>query len=141
MVLKIKKLHPDAKLPCYANSGDAGLDIYSVEDVEINPGERKMISTGISLAIPKGCVGLIWDKSGMAAKHGLKSMAGVIDTGFRGELKVVLHNLSEEKFSVEKGKKVAQMLIQPIHQKEVVEVSELDETQRGIGAWGSTGLN
>lgn len=141
MTIKIKKLSEDAIPPKYANPRDAGMDFYSNEEITINPNERRLISTGISMAIPEGYVGLIWDKSGLASKHGLKTMAGVIDAGYRGEIKILVHNLSEQEYKVEKGKKIAQMLIQPITQKQLLEVEDLDQTERGEGGFGSTGLN
>ncbi len=140
MTIKIKKISSDAKLPQYANEHDAGMDFFSNEECIIKPGERKLLSTGISMAIPQGQVGLIWDKSGLAVKHGLKTMAGVVDSGYRGEIKIVVHNLSDKDYLVEKGNKIAQMLIQRIEQKELLEVEELDETQRGEGGFGSSGL-
>ncbi len=139
MTLKAKKLHPDALLPKYALANDAGMDFYANETLVLPPQERKLVSTGIALAIPQGYVGLIWDKSGIALKHGLKVMAGVIDSGYRGEIKILLHNLSSQPFTIERGKKIAQMLIQPIERKNIVEVDELDETPRGEGGFGSTG--
>jgi len=141
MTIKIKKLHPQAILPKYACANDAGMDFYSLENEIINPGERKLIPTGIAMAIPPGYVGLIWDKSGIASKHGIKTMGGVIDSGYRGEIRIVLHNLSNQPFPIEKGMKIAQMLIQPVEQKKIVEVEELDETSRGEGGFGSTGLH
>lgn len=139
-MLRIKKLHPEAVLPKYSRAGDAGLDLHAVENIVIPPQERKLIATGIAMAIPDGYAGLIWDRSGMAAKHGLKSMGGVIDSNYRGELAVVLHNLSAEPFTVEKGMRIAQLLIQPVQKKEIVEVEELDEnTERGIEGFGSSG--
>ena len=140
MTIKIKKISSDAKLPQYANEHDAGMDFFSNEECIIKPGERKLLSTGISMAIPQGQVGLICDKSGLAVKHGLKTMAGVVDSGYRGEIKIVVHNLSDKDYLVEKGNKIAQMLIQRIEQKELLEVEELDETQRGEGGFGSSGL-
>jgi dUTP pyrophosphatase len=140
MTIKIKKLHPEAKLPQYANPNDAGMDFYANETIIINPNDRKLISTGISLAIPHGYVGLIWDKSGIASKHGIKTMAGVVDSSYRGEIKVLLHNLSENNYVVEKGNKIAQMLIQPVEQRQIKEVETLEETERGSGGFGSTGI-
>ncbi|MFH1275845.1 MAG: dUTP diphosphatase [Candidatus Woesearchaeota archaeon] len=141
MVIKIKRIDSEAILPKYACENDAGMDFFSTETILLQPNERKLISTGISMAIPLGYVGLIWDKSGIANKHGIKTMAGVIDSGYRGEVKILLHNLSTESFLIEKGHKIAQMLIQPITQKEIVEVEELDlDTERGEGGFGSTGL-
>ena len=140
MQVKIKKLDPGAKVPCYACLGDAGMDFYSNEEVVLAPNERKLISTGVSMAIPEGFVGLVWDKSGLAAKHGLKTMAGVIDSGYRGEVRILVHNLSQNDYVVGKGSKIAQMLIQAVEQKEIVEVEELSETERGTGGFGSTGI-
>ena len=140
MVIKIKKLSENVILPKFANPGDAGMDFYANETINLQPNERKLVSTGISMAIPKGYVGLIWDKSGLASKHGLKTMAGVIDSGYRGEIKILILNLSNESYVIESGKKIAQMLIQPIEQKEIIEVNDLDETYRGDGGFGSTGL-
>ena len=139
-MIKIKKLSEEAKVPNYANPGDAGMDFYSNEEVILEPNQRKLISTGISMAIPEGYVGLFWDKSGIASKFGIKTMAGVIDSGYRGEIKILLHNLSTEKFEVKKGMKIAQMLIQPVEQKQIIEVDLLDQTERGEGGFGSTGL-
>lgn len=136
----VKKIHEDAVAPSYAHEGDAGMDLFSKEEIVLKPGERKVIGTGIAMAIPIGHVGLIWDKSGLAAKYGLKTMAGVVDSGYRGEVGVVLHNLSDKEYLVEKNSKIAQMLIQPVHSNQVIEVEDLDETARGDGGWGSTGL-
>ena len=140
MTIKIKRLVQDAKLPQYANENDAGMDFFSNEEHLLKPGERKAVSTGISMAIPAGFVGLIRDKSGIAFKHGLKTMAGVVDSGYRGEVKIVIKNLSDKDYLIEKGNKIAQMLIQPIVQKELLEVTDLDDTQRGEGGFGSSGL-
>ena len=139
MTLKIKKLHPEAVLPRYGREGDAGLDLSATESVIIPPSERRTVATGIAIAIPSGSVGLIWDRSGLAAKQGIKSMGGVIDANYRGEIKVILHNLSKEPFTVEKGMRIAQLLIQPVQQKEIVEVQELEETERNEQGFGSTG--
>ena len=128
------------ELPKYANIGDAGMDIYSVENVIIAPGKRVLVSTGITTEIPEGYVALIWDKSGLAAKSGIKTMAGVIDCNYRGEWKIVLFNTSENNYEVKKGEKIAQALIQPVASPEIEEVSELSDTSRGKGSFGSTGL-
>ena len=138
MTLKIKKLSATAILPKYAHPHDAGMDLYASETVVILPQERTLIPTGIALSIPIGYVGLIWDKSGIATKHGLKTMAGVIDSGYRGEVKILLHNLSQQSYTIEAGTKIAQMLIQPVEQKQIVEVEELAETERGEQGFGST---
>ena len=140
MTIKVKRLHPDAILPKYIRPQDAAMDLYSCESITIPPHQRVMVPTGLAMAIPSGFVGLIWDRSGMAANHGIKSMGGVIDSDYRGEIKVILHNLTDTPFSVEKGMRIAQMLIQEVHQKEIVEVTELDETVRGKEGFGSSGL-
>lgn len=139
MKLKIKKLNPEAMLPTYANSDDAGFDLNSIENIEIKVGERVQVPTGIAMEIPEGHVGLIWDKSGLSHKHGLKTLGGVIDSGYRGEIKVGIINLSDEVYTLEKGHKVAQMIIQEKVLMEIEEVEELEESQRGVGAFGSTG--
>jgi len=140
MTIPIKKLSASAKLPSYSHPDDAGLDLYSAETTTILPQERKLISTGIAMAIPAGYVGLVWDKSGIAAKHGLKTMAGVIDAGYRGEVKILVHNLSTKPYTVEAGSKFAQLLIQPVEQRQIVEVEELDDTTRGEKGFGSSGV-
>ncbi len=139
-MIQIKKVSPTAVLPKYQRPGDAGLDLHADVDMIINPRERKLIPTGISMAIPQGYVGLIWDRSGLAAKSGLKTGGGVIDSNYRGEIGVVIHNFSQESFKVEKGMRIAQMLIQPVEQREIVEVEELESSSRGENGFGSTGL-
>ncbi len=139
--LKVKRLREDAILPKYAHEGDAGLDVYSCEDAVLKAGERAMISTGISCEFPEGYVALVWDKSGLASKNGIKTMAGVIDCHYRGEWKIVLLNTSKEDIEIKKGQKIAQVLIQRIEKAEVKEVEELSDTTRGEGGFGSTGLN
>ncbi|HLC89064.1 MAG TPA: dUTP diphosphatase, partial [Candidatus Nanoarchaeia archaeon] len=138
--LRVKKLTPSAILPKYANLNDAGMDLYASETIILPPQERKLIPTGIAMAIPPGYAGIIWDKSGLAAKHGIKTMGGVIDAGYRGEIKILVCNLSDTSYTFEKGTKVAQMLIQPVEQNKIVEVKELEETGRGKGGFGSTGI-
>ena len=140
MKLEVKKLDSRAKLPSYAHPGDAGLDFFALEDCVVRAGERQAdIRTGVSIAIPQGYVGLFWDKSGLAARHGLKVMAGVIDSGYRGELLLTLLNTSDTDYRFKAGDKVMQLLVQPVQSVEVVEVTELSETPRGAGAFGSTG--
>lgn len=138
MEMKVKKIHKDATLPCYGHVGDAGLDLFSVMECVLKGGEARAISTGIQVAIPDGYVGLIWDKSGISLKN-IHRLAGVVDSGYRGEIKIVLTNLSTEAFSIEKGMKIAQMLIQPIIKVKVVDSEVLDETTRGENGFGSTG--
>jgi len=139
-MIKVKKLDSNAVLPQYAHPGDAGMDFYANEEIVVKGGERSLVHTGISVAIPEGYVGLFWEKSGLAMNHGIRTMAGVIDAGYRGEIKILLRNTSSDDFKVEKGMKIAQLLIQPVESKRVVEVEELDETARGEGGFGSTGL-
>jgi len=140
MQLKIKKLHPDARIPTYAHEGDAGMDLYAIDSILVKGnGGRASVGTGLSFEIPHGYVGLIWEKSGLSHKHGLKTFGGVIDAGYRGEVNVGLINLSPEDYLFEKGHKVAQMLIQKIEHPEIVETTELSATSRGEGGFGSTG--
>jgi dUTP pyrophosphatase len=136
--LKVKRIHEDAKLPIYQHKGDAGLDIFSSVDCVLEKGETKPVPSGIKVAIPEGYVGLIWDKSGISLK-GIHRLAGVVDSGYRGEVKVVMVNLGDEPFVIEKGMKIAQLLIQPVNEVEVLEVEELEETLRGQKGFGSTG--
>lgn len=137
--LKIKRFRKDAKIPQYAHMGDAGLDLYAVEDVTLAPNGRAGVPTGIAMEIPEGHVGLIWDKSGLSIKHGLKTLGGVVDSGYRGEVLVGIMNLSDTAYTIHKGEKVAQMIIQKKENIEVEEVSELSDTARGEGGFGSTG--
>lgn len=139
ITLKIKKLRPDVKIPRYAQPGDACMDLFTAEPFELEPGERRSIPLGFAIEIPEGYVGLIWDKSGLSHKYGIKTFGGVIDSGYRGEWHVGVVNLSDQFFSFEKGHKVAQFLIQKVEQAEFKEVEELSETERGSGGLGSTG--
>lgn len=140
MKLLTEKLDKGAKLPRYAMPGDAGMDIFSNEEKILKPGERHLFSTGIRIAVPVGHVGLVWDKSGLAVNLGLKTMAGVVDEGYRGELKVLAINLGDEDLKVDKHSKIAQMVIQKKEEVEVEEVEKLDDTDRGGNGFGSTGL-
>ena len=139
MKLKIKKLHADAILPKYATKDDAGMDLFAIESVELAPLERGQIGIGIAMEIPEGYVGLVWDKSGLSHKFGIKTLGGVIDSGYRGEIKVGVINLGKEKYIFEKGHKVAQMIIQKKETPEIIETEELADSERGHGAFGSTG--
>lgn len=138
MEVRVKRIHPQAKLPKYSHPGDAGLDLYSAVNESLAPGEIKAIPTGIKIAIPSGYVGLIWDKSGLSLE-GVHRLAGVVDAGYRGEVKVVLANLGQDEFRVAAGMKIAQMLIQQVEAVSVLEVDELDPTSRGENGFGSTG--
>jgi dUTP pyrophosphatase len=132
------RLTPTAKLPTRAHATDAGLDVFSDAYYTLYPGQRARIKTGIACAIPAGHVGLIWDKSGLAAK-GLKTAGGVIDAGYRGEIQIIVSNLSNDIIEIDRGHKVAQLLIQEIKTPTCEEVGELTKTQRNAGGFGSTG--
>jgi dUTP diphosphatase len=138
--LRIKRISPAAKRPVYQHPGDAGMDLFAVEDISLDAGEVKPVPTGIKMAIPEGYVGLIWDKSGISLQ-GVHRLAGVVDAGYRGEVKVVMINLGKETRLFKKGQKVAQMLIQPVPAVDIEDVGEgdLDETARGEDGFGSTG--
>jgi dUTP pyrophosphatase len=140
MKLKVKKISSGARLPVYQHPGDAGMDLFAAEDVRLEAGAVRAVPTGIKMAIPEGFVGLIWDKSGISLQ-GVHRLAGVVDSGYRGEVKVVMVNLGKEPHVFKQGQKVAQMLIQPVHPVEIVDAGEgeLDETSRGEGGFGSTG--
>ncbi len=138
MELKITRVK-DVKLPKYAHDDDAGLDLYSAEEVILNPDEKKLISTGIKMQIPKGYFGLIKDRSSLAAKHNLHCLAGVIDAGFRGEIKIVMVNLGNVAYKIEKNTRVAQIIIIPVVLPKLVEVDELDLSNRNQSGFGSTG--
>lgn len=137
MKVKIQRISDKSILPSYNHKGDAGLDFYSIEDIVLLPGDRNSVSTGIKLEIPNGYVGLFWDKSGLAKNNGLKTMAGVIDSGYRGEVKIVLINLGKEKLEVKKGSKIAQMLIQKVEEVDVEESDNLSVADRGDKGFGS----
>jgi dUTP pyrophosphatase len=139
MQLKIKRLNEDAILPKYTYDTDACFDLYSNDHYEIPPNGRFQIATGIAMQIPDNHVGFIWDKSGLSHKNGLKTLGGVIDSGYRGEIKVGIINLGHEVYKIEKGDRVAQMIIQQKIPIEIVESEELDETERGESAFGSSG--
>lgn len=141
MNLYVKKIRPSAIIPDYANEHDAGMDLYAAESTTIMPGEHSLIPSGIAMSIPEGYVGLIWDKSGLAVKHKLVTIAGVIDSGYRGEIQVALMNTGSEPYSVEAGKKIAQLLVQPVLLPTIVEMDELPTSQRGANGFGSTGLD
>ncbi len=139
MELKVKRIHPEAKLPVYGHAGDAGLALFSVVDRDLAAGEVFAVPTGIQIAVPSGHVGLVWDKSGISLKS-VHRLAGVIDAGYRGEVQVVMINLGRTPFPVRKGMKIAQLLVQPVAAVSVVEADTLDDTSRGEGGFGSTGL-
>lgn len=139
MELKVKKLTPDAILPSYAHTWDAGMDMYANETVTLKPGEIGKIKSGVSMEIPEGYVGLYWDKSGLSNNHGIKIMGGVVDSCYRGELVLGVINLGNKEYTFEKGNKVLQMLIQKVEHMEITEADELSDTDRGDKGFGSTG--
>lgn len=131
-------------MPAYAHPGDAGADLGSSEEVVLHPGERALVGTGVRLALPAGTVGLVTPRSGMAARAGLGivNTPGVIDSGYRGEIKVCLINLdADEPITVHPGDRIAQLVIVPFIEARFEPVDQLDETQRGVGGHGSTGLH
>lgn len=138
MKLFVKKMREDAKLPTRAHHDDAGIDLYACGEHTVAPHAQAMIPVGVAMEIEPGYVGLIWDKSSIGAKS-LKTLGGVIDAGYRGELKVMVHNLADEPYTFEHGHKVAQMLIQKVEFPDIVEASELSDSKRGSGGFGSTG--
>lgn len=143
IVLPIKRLDKSVQLPAYAYQGDAGLDLRSSEDVSLAPFERRLVSTGLAIAIPEGYAGFVQPRSGLALREGL-SMAntpGLIDSHYRGELKVCAINLDPEKaIHIERGERIAQLVIQKVPVVTLSEVEELDETDRGTGGFGSSGI-
>lgn len=142
MKIDFTKSAPDAQVPEYAHSTDAGADLRSVENVTLEPGERKLTATGVSVAIPEGYAGFITPRSGMANKTGVTVLntPGLIDSGYRGELFVNLINHGYETVSIEAGSKIAQLVIQEVVQVSFNEVETLNESDRGSNGHGSTGL-
>lgn len=143
VVLPIKRLDPTVELPSYAYDGDAGLDLRSNEDVTLAPFERRLVGTGLAVAIPEGYAGFVQPRSGLALREGL-SMAntpGLIDAHYRGELKVCAINLDPSKsIHIERGERIAQLVIQQVPVVSLLEVDGLDETDRGTGGFGSSGV-
>lgn len=137
--IPVRRLFSNATLPTKAYPGDAGWDIYAQENVNLLPGGRKWVSTGIAVGIPSGYFGKISDRSGVSGKFGLHCMAGVVDSQFRGEVKVLLVNLSRIEVNISIKDKICQMLILPVPEFEVVEVEHLDDTDRGDKGFGSSG--
>lgn len=136
--IQFKKMHPDAIIPTRANPGDAGFDLTSIETCVIGSGRRKLIDTGLQVAIPDGWVGFVKSRSGMAVNLCVDAEAGVIDSGYRGPLKVLLHNSDDSHAGFEAGHKIAQLVVVP-YMGEAEEVGELSDTVRGEGGFGSTG--
>lgn len=137
--VKLKKMHPDAKIPIYATEGSAACDFYSIEEISLAPGETKKIRTGIALEIPLGQFLKLEGRSGFSAK-GIIKIGGVIDSDYRGEIHIILNNSTSQAFKIEKGDRIAQGILMPINHAQFEEVSELSETKRGSGGFQSTGL-
>ena len=141
MILKVKKLTEDAILPHYAHPGDAGADLFANVNLEIAPGESAMVKTGIAIELPPSTEAQVRPRSGLAAKKQITVLntPGTIDEGYRGEVCVILINHGKEIFTIEKGMKIAQMVVKPVITVEVEEADELSDTSRGEGGFGSTG--
>ena len=140
--ISIRRLDPGLPLPSYAHPGDAGADLCSAVDLTLQPGERALVSTGIALALPEGYVALVHPRSGLAARHGISivNAPGTIDAGYRGEVKVCLVNTDpREPFTVRRGDRIAQLVIQRFESAVFVEAEDLPESARGAGGYGSTG--
>ena len=140
MILKIQRVDDSIDVPAYMKDSDAGLDLPSYEECTLKPNEKRKVRTGLKFAIPLGYAGFVWDRSGIAAKHNVHTLAGVIDSGYRGEISVVLANLSERDFHIDKGMRIAQMVIKPVVNCDIVEVDDIGEdTERNGDGFGSTG--
>ncbi|MBV9214379.1 MAG: dUTP diphosphatase [Actinobacteria bacterium] len=142
MTVRFVRLSAHARTPVRAHPGDAGFDLFAAEPAQIGPGERASVGTGIAVAVPDGCAGLVLPRSGLAARHGitLPNSPGLIDAGYRGELRVLLSNTDRrETFDVATGDRIAQLVLVRVDAFDVEETAELDETARGAGGFGSTG--
>ena len=140
--ISIRRLDPDVPLPSYAHPGDAGADLVTTEDVTLKPGERALVSTGIAIALPEGYAAFVHPRSGLAARHGLSivNTPGTVDSGYRGEIKVALINHDpSEAIVLNRGDRIAQLVIQRVEQAAFVEVTDLPDSGRGAGGYGSTG--
>lgn len=139
---RVKKLHPEAIIPVKGSGGAAGFDISSVIDVTIESGKREMVSTGLAFEIPHGTYGRMAPRSGLAAKHGIDVLAGVLDEDYRGEIKAILLNTGDKPFEIKKGDRIAQVILEKyLVNVDVVEVSKLEESKRGTNGFGSTGVS
>ena len=141
MTVKFRRIDPSAELPTYAHPGDAGMDIRSIEELTIEPGARALVHTGLVMVLPPGYEAQVRPRSGLAAKHGISVLnaPGTIDADYRGEVKVILVNLSNEPFVINPGERIAQMVVARYEKVEWDQVEVLDETERGEGGFGSTG--
>ena len=143
VVVRIRRLSDDVVLPSYAHAGDAGMDLRSTETVTLQPFERRLVATGLAVAIPDGYAGLVLPRSGLAIKKGLTvaNTPGLIDAHYRGELKVIAINVDPQNpVTIEAGDRIAQLVIQRIPEVQLLEVEELDHTDRGAGGFGSSGI-
>ena len=142
MTLRFKKVHPDAVLPSYAHPSDAGMDLRSVDDLTLAPGQRALVHTGLVMLLPPLYEAQVRPRSGLALKNGVTVLntPGTIDSGYRGEVGVILINLGQAAFDVRKGDKIAQMVIAPVTQPNIEETDVVDETDRVSGGFGSTGV-
>ena len=139
MNLRVKRLTNDATLPVRSSGGAVGYDIYTTDNIIIQPGGRELVSTGIAMVLPKDVYGRIAPRSGLAVKHGIQVGAGVIDPDYTGEVKVLLFNHGNKEFEVNKGDRIAQLILERCETPEVEEVLDIQQTQRGNGGFGSTG--
>ena len=141
MTLRFRKIHPDAVLPAYAHPSDAGMDVRSVEDLTIAPGKRALVHTGLVMLLPPMYEAQVRPRSGLALKSGVTVLntPGTIDSGYRGEVGVILANFGEEDFQVKKGDRIAQIVVAPVTKARVYEVDYVDDTDRGKGGFGSSG--
>jgi len=142
MTLRFRKLRPEAVLPSYAHASDAGMDMRSVEALTLAPGARALVHTGLVMLLPPAYEAQVRPRSGLALKNGVTVLntPGTIDSGYRGEVGVILANFGAESFEVKPGDKVAQIVVAPVTRAEIVETDEVDETDRGAGGFGSTGV-
>ena len=141
MTVKFRRIDPEAALPSYAHPGDAGMDVRSVEELVVEPGGRRLVRTGLVMMLPPGYEAQVRPRSGLALKNGVTVLntPGTIDEGYRGEVGVILANFGAEPFKVEKGAKIAQIVVAPCTRAEIAETAEVDDTARGAGGFGSTG--
>jgi dUTP pyrophosphatase len=139
--IEVKLLHVDARVPVRAHPGDAGVDLYSVESLVVPSGERRDVGTGLAVAVPPGYGGFVQARSGLAFKHGIMvvNSPGLIDSGYRGEVRVCLYNSGSEPFAIGVGERIAQLVIQRVEEPAFMEVADLAETFRGHGGFGSSG--
>lgn len=139
MKIKVKKLNPEARLPTYAHPGDVGMDMYSLENYELKPGERKLFFVGFAMEFEHGYAAIVKDKGSLPKNAGIHTMGGVFDAGYRGEYNAQLINLGQESYHIKKGDKIAQLVIMPVTIANLEEVDELQQSSRGEGRFGSTG--